>query len=546
MAEFIPELKQLIKKNQAEATKEKLSGILDRPEEDQEAVIELLALASDKTALDLLSFLMDTIDEKHPVHARLYQLTSDRAHLNFEFVLLLLRHAGPDRLNQLTPLLKHILTRETKGTLLTQILRTVGILRMESLVDELAEFVFYDDQALRMEAVRALERIGTIKAVERLEQIAATRKCDQDILDALDVLRMGLPNQDSPAQPKEPEKEEPQEAPLAVNIDMLAAPRIEDRFKAFEYFSDNADQVAEALHTNMETKEPDLMVNLLRLAARTIPQDSLGDLLTLADRKGLESAVRFSVYTALAHFPELESTAQIVSAATDPAMYIRMAAVKVLDRHCSDYIIAEIKNKIESGTKTGEALGLTILDAKAERLIDALMNSDAFSFISSNYLERNAPVQVIDAYMNVLKKRNRNSTLRKYARVRQEREDTDRPVFVVIHPSTTFLDVYAKLIHGCGYEAHTFSGPQEAFEFIVSQKPAAIICDFFVRQMSALELAAEIRGLYTSEDVPIIISSLQKNFDKTSLEKDFEKAAINGFWEFPAKPSQIKSVAGTS
>ena len=104
---------------------------------------------------------------------------------------------------------------------------------------------------------------------------------------------------------------------MGYHVQLLASPKMEDRFKAFAYFADNGSKVASALHDNLETREPDLLVNLLHLTAKTIPQESLGDLLTLSEQKGLDNPVRFSVYTALSHYPEFESTAPVLKAVTD-------------------------------------------------------------------------------------------------------------------------------------------------------------------------------------------------------------------------------------
>ena len=568
MAAFIPEFEKILKTGDIEGTRDTLARILTLNEEDQQTVIERLALAPDNLAYDILFFLMNTMAPGHPLRPRLYQLVMDRAHINFKFCLILLNHTDPDRPGPLAHLIRHILSRETNRELLEDIFRAAGRLRTEYLVDDLAEFVFYDDPELRKAAVMALERIGTDKAVQRLEQIAQTDKCGQDILDSLAFLQgkrktpptpKPVPAVKSKPAPKPVPKPKPTQAakpgpasrpkpidpdkdPLGYHVQLLASPKMEDRFKAFAYFADSGSKVASALHDNLESQEPDLLVNLLRLTARTIPQDSLGDLLTLSEQKGLENPVRFSVYTALSHYPEFESTAPVLKAMTDPSVFVSMGAVRALDRHCSDYIVAEIKKKIESGTKAGETLAQIILDAGALNLIDALMTSDSFTYISSNYLESSAPVRVLDTWIALLEKRNRASTAKKFIRIKEKKLKEERPVIAVIHPSTTFLEVYARLIHNCGFTAETFTGPQEAFEFIVGRKPCAIITDFWVRQMTVMELAAEIRELYPVGEVPIIVSSLQRHMDRIDLSTLFEKNGINEFWEFPAKPSQIKSL----
>lgn len=557
MASFISEIERIIKTGQINS--ETLLPILNLDESRQQAVIEQLALAPDDVAYDILSFLMNTMGPGHPLRPRLYQLTMDRAHLNFKFSIILINHANPDHPGPMTHLIKHILKKETDKDIIKSIFRAAGRLGMEFLIDDLVEFIFYDDLELRKEAVRAMERIGTDKALQRLEQIAQTDKCDSDILDSLSFLKEKRKESFSaqsrekerpselpqlPRQAKPPEPGPSYQLPEDPNVRMLASPNIEDRLKAFEYFSDKSVEVADALHDNIDTQVPDLLENILILVGRTIPQESLGDLLTLTEQSDLENTTRFCLYTALSHYPELESTATIVKAVSDPAFFVSMAAVRALDKHCSDYVIAEIRKKIESGTKTGETVATTILDTCASRLMEALMDSDTFSYITSNYLESSAQIRTIDTWINILEKRKRIATAHKFARIRYNKSRAALPAIVVIHPSPSYTDIFSRLIHGCGFCAHTFSGAQEAFEFVVNEKPAGVITDFFVRQMRVTDLAREIRELYPGEEVPIMVSSLQRHLDKSNLSSMLQAYGINEFWAFPPKHSQIKSLVG--
>ena len=534
-----------------EINSDTLLPILNLNEDQQQAMIEELALAPDNVAYDILFFLMNTMGPTHPLRPRLYQLTMDRAHINFKFSLILINQTNPERPGPIVHLIKHILSKETNKDLLKDIFRAAGRLGMAFLVDDLAEFVFYDDLELRKEAVIAMERIGTNKALQRLEQIAQTDKCDSDILDALAFLKGKRKSQPAsqalkapkPAQPTPPKPAPTHKDPCKNNVRLLASPNIEDRFKAFEYFSDKNAAVTEALHDNLNTQTPDLLGNLLLLIGRTIPQESLGDLLALTEKPNLKNSVRFSLYTALSHYPELESTAPLLKAVTDPAIFVSMAAIRALDTHCSDYVVAEIRKQIESGTKAGETLATTILETCAPRLMEALMASDTFSYISSNYLESSAPVRAIDTWIRILEKRKQISSAKKFAIIRENRSRTDRPMVVVIHQSAPYLDVFSRLIHGCGLCARTFSRPQKALEFIVNEKPAGIITDLLVGQMRVNDLAPEIRALYPADEVPLMVSSLQRHLDKSNLSSIFQTCGINGFWEFPPKPSQIKSLA---
>ncbi|MGD9826301.1 HEAT repeat domain-containing protein [Desulfobacter sp.] len=203
MASFMSEFERIIKTGQINS--DTLSQILSLDEDQQQAMIERLAPAPDNVAYDILFFLMNTMEPTHPLRPRLYQLTMDRAHINFKFSMILINHTNPDHPGPITHLIKHILSKETDKALLKDIFRAAGRLGMEFLVDDLAEFVFYDDSELRREAITAMERIGTDKALHRLEKIAQTDKCDSDILDALTFLK-GKQKTPPVSQPREKAK----------------------------------------------------------------------------------------------------------------------------------------------------------------------------------------------------------------------------------------------------------------------------------------------------------------------------------------------------
>jgi len=541
MTEYIPTLRHLIKTSLMDQAKENLAILSSRPDKEKQEVIELLALTSDKIALDLLSFLLGSISLDAEIRDRFFQLATDRAHLNFKFAQILLEHGNRSQIIHSSPLLKHILSKETSGVLLNKIIRAAGKFKLETLIDDVAEFIFYDDMALKAEAIKALERIGTASACEKLEQIALTDKCDQNILDAIDVLKTSLLCDPVDKTCQKQARKNSETDSFKANMEILSSTRIKDRYLAYTYFSDKSSQVAEGLEASLDSPDHDLIINLLLLTARTIPQQSIGNLLALISEKKTDNQIKFAAYTALEAFPELESGAVGIKGISDPSMHVRMAAVKALEKHCSDYILAEIKNKIESGAKTGETLVHNILDVRANHLIESLMALDTFSYTAANYLEKSASLQVIDNFISILGKRNLKSTIKKFTRIRDKNAAIKRDTFIVINSSRTFLDVCARLIHVCGYSAQTFTSAQQAFEAILLKKPAVVICDLFLNEMTAMDFAREIREIYPQKELPILVSSLQKNLHRPELDAELKKAKLNGFSNFPPKSSQIKS-----
>ncbi|MFH2057360.1 MAG: hypothetical protein ABIJ59_00475 [Pseudomonadota bacterium] len=541
--DYLPRLKESLKNGKIGLAKTLLADLVSKHTHEKLEVIELLALTPDKTALVILSFLTSKEYKDPEIYDRLIQLVIDRAHLNYNFVLILLENGENQTINRAILLIRHILSKETDKELLYKIIRTAGKMQIEKLTDDFAEFIFYDDATLKSEAIKALERIGTSNACSKLIQASKTEKCDQDILDAIQVLSAN-------ALIEEPVEEmliapviqkEGTDQTYEQELDLLTSNDFEKRFEAFTTFSQKGPECVARLVKELDTDNHDLKINILRLIKRTIPVSAIARIFDILNQKNIESSIKFTAYSALESYPELKSGASVVHGLSEPALFVRIAAIGVLNKNLSDFVFAEIKNKIESGTTKGETLAKNILDARAEHMIERLMISDTFSYMASNYLARTAPIPVMDTFIKILEKRKLTATAQKYIAIRKERTIEKKKQFILISSSAAILNTYNKLISSCGFCALMFQNSQDAFEAIVSQQPDAIISDLFLDEMTGIDLARETRGLYTKNEVPIIISTLQKSLDKTRLQQEIDFIGITAICNFPATTSQIKS-----
>jgi hypothetical protein len=175
------------------------------------------------------------------------------------------------------------------------------------------------------------------------------------------------------------------------------------------------------------------------------------------NRGKTDASLKFAAYIALASFPELESAASIVKGLSESASYVQLTAVKVLEKNLSDFVRSEIKNRIKSGTKTGEQLAHIILDAQANSIIEYLTMSDTFQYITSNYLTNDAPVSVLKNYIHILKKRNLKFTVKKYKDILGKKRTGHQGIFVIISSANTILKTYEKLIYSTGFATLGFS-----------------------------------------------------------------------------------------
>lgn len=543
MSDYIRDLKTSIKKNKLEKTYALLKKLPSRHAVEKQEVLQIIALATDNAAFELLSFLTLQENQDPEIHERILQLVTDRAHINYRFVLILFENADHAMLTLLVPLFKHILIRETDRDLLSQVIRAAGKRNLPDLVDDLTEFIFYDDAGLKTDAVTALENIGNLDALEKLELSSRTEKCDQQILDAIGRLKTAINKKTDLGPSLEDRKKQKlaMEQKTRADIMGLCSPGITKRFESFARLTRKKVNVSNMLTQDDIFNNHDMMINLLWFISRTTPPDTINAVFDVLNHKKICNDIKFTAYNALEAYPSLGSAATVLPGIMEAAMHIRLSAVKVLDKNLTDYVRAEIKNKIESGTKKGEALAQTVLDAHARNLIEYLMISDTFSYIASNYLAKSAPIAVLNTFIDILRKRNLKSTARKYMDIKEKRQTGQTEPIIVISSSETILHVYSKLIFSCGLSCRTYLNTQEAFETVVFEKPAAVLCDLFLKDMTGFDLAREIRDLYSKKEVPLIISTFQKSLDKDMLENELKTSQANHLVEFPARTNQIKS-----
>ncbi len=531
MENFITRIKKSINESNIKKTKQLLKELKSLSFETKLEVLQIFALAPDIIALNLMPVLMqkEYIDEE--IYDRVVHLLTDRAHLNFHFILILYNTSDKEIISQMIPLMKHILSKETDFEILRETIKTAGRQRFETLADDIAEFIFYDETKLKAEAVKALERIGSDDAYENLLKAAKSSKCDQDILDSIEVLK-NKKEKTQTIRKKEATTQHSDDLSndIANLNNNLESNDIRIRYDNFSKLADLGSGISQVLIKNLESENHDIIINTLNLISRTIPKPLIPELFNLLRNKNLDKKIKFAVYTALDAFPELESTASAIVGIIDPLVHIRTAAIKVLDKNPTDFVIAEIKEKIESGTGLGKKIGESILDAHANNLIIQLLVSDAFSYILSNYLEKKAPLQVLETHIQIQKQRNLHASAKKYEKILKKKQKKERPCFIIISNSQIRTYLYTKILFAAGYDSKTFRNSQTAFESIMTDKPFAVICDLFLNDMIGLDLLKEIRDIHPEEELPIIFSTLQNDF----LDQDKNIIA------FPPNTNQIQ------
>ncbi|HKK99884.1 MAG TPA: response regulator [Desulfotignum sp.] len=488
MTDYLIQLKQMVRTERLEQCRSLLDRIGQQPETQKRQALELLALTPGA-------------------------------------------HAGA--------MLRHLLVRQTEETLLAGILHTIGKFRRRDMVTDVAEFLFYDNALLKTQAVRTLEKIASPHALSCLEQVAKTDKCDQEILHAIAGLKAAIADSRTPEH--DPGLQQQKTSEYKKNLARLGSRHPEKYCQAFAYFLHHGSQAAAGLTENLDSQNHDLLIRLLHLVYTTTPQTAAKDILALISRNRINSHLKFAAYDALQAFPGSGAADAAIRGLTDTASHVRMAAARVLEKNGSVRILSQVRSMVESGTKTAELLVQDILDARAAKLISALINTDTFFYAASNHLEKTACEPVLATFIRILETRKRRASAAKYRQILDAKTCEPRKTIVVTSLSRTYLDVYTKLVYAAGFRALPFTSLQDAFEAIVSQKPNAVVCDLFLHHISGFDFSREIRELYGKKDLPVIISALHKNQNKDLLADTMNQSGVTGFFPFPAAPGTIQS-----
>lgn len=111
--------------------------------------------------------------------------------------------------------------------------------------------------------------------------------------------------------------------------------------------------------------------------------------------------------------------------------------------------------------------------------------------------------------------------------------DTNSAVIAIIEDSDFIAEVISRLLKGSGYRTEIFASAEDMLEYIEKNKPIDLaLVDLTLPGMSGFELIRKLRKTYSSEALPIIVTSSNKD----SISKT--EAFLIGANDYLTKPFQ--------
>ncbi|MBF0574162.1 MAG: response regulator, partial [Desulfamplus sp.] len=336
---------------------------------------------------------------------------------------------------------------------------------------------------------------------------------------------------------------------ITIDMQMFSSRAVEERFKAISYLLNpdldlkSNNEYLKQITLNLKSNDHDLVLNSLRLIAHISSDEILPDIYSFLNKKHSDPSLEHQAFETLCAFDNFSFTELMMGAIEKNAIHVRISAIKALNKNYNDPVYAKVKNRIETGREHGQKLVHTILDAQAKNLINYLLVSDTFADMASTYLAKDAPPSTLNNYLNILTNRGLKSTAKKIEfKADMGNKLQNKLRAMVISSSDTVQKIYEKLLLKNGYISIGFDSPEEAFEPISADKPDLIVSDLFLKDMTALDFAREIREFYSKKDLPFLISTRQKDFLDLNLTDKYSDCGINSIFRFPEIVKEINEL----
>jgi DNA-binding response OmpR family regulator len=98
------------------------------------------------------------------------------------------------------------------------------------------------------------------------------------------------------------------------------------------------------------------------------------------------------------------------------------------------------------------------------------------------------------------------------------------------------LNIYKATLHELGFEPVLFEFPAGALEWLAKEKPALVLTDLNMPEISGIDLTRRIRTTYTAEQLPVIMVTTQSDV------QDHEAAAAAGVNSILIKPFNAQTL----
>ena len=422
--------------------------------------------------------------------------------------------AGELKFDEATPVLITLLGQTRDYGTIHLIIDNLGLIGDPESINTLTDYLYAADRGLIIAAIHALGQVGTATAMHRLAERMGT---DTEL--ELIILAIFAEVQD--------------QVSLEKLNDTLRSHYAHMRIFAKDELVRIGAKAVPVLIENLKENDSDLLIHTLNVLGEIGDDSAIMPIRTLLNSVPRNANVRFAAYEALALLPLRKGAYTLAAGLTDSEDHVCIAAARAIDRNFNEILAAGIKNMVRNEGDEARHIVKIVVNAQVDKVFLSLAGEPAFQEMALLYLPHTHQ-DIRNQYVALL----RDKGMEEFATAIAGGE-TDRRMRLkvcAVDDSRMILNIYKATLHELGFDPVLFEFPAGALEWLAREKPALVLTDLNMPEISGIELTRRIRALYTADALPVIMVTTQGDV------QDHEAAAAAGVNDILIKPFNATSL----
>lgn len=427
---------------------------------------------------------------------------------------IMIETAGELKFEEATPVLIDLLAQTNATGTIKLIIENLGLIGDPESINTLTDYLYAADRELIIAAIHALGQIGTNTAMHRLAERMGT---DNE----LDLIILGI------------FADVQDQVSLEKLNDTLRSHYAHMRIYAKDELVRIGSKAVPVLIENLKEGDSDLLVHTLNVLGEIGDESAIMPIRALLNTMPRNPNVRFAAYEALALLPLRKGAYTLAAGLTDAEDHVCTAAARAIDRNFNEILAAGIKNMIRPQTDESRHIVKIIVNAQVDNVFLSLAVEEFFQELALVYLPH-AHRDIKGHYVTLLQEKGLDDFAAKIAG--EELEGKTRIKICAVDDSRMILNIYKATLHELGFDPVLFEFPAGALEWLAKEKPAMVLTDLNMPEISGIELTKRIRTMYPADSLPVIMVTTQSDV------QDHEAAADAGINALLIKPFNAQSL----
>ena len=401
---------------------------------------------------------------------------------------------------------------------INQIVEALGEIGDPAAVAPLSDFLYSGNRALIISATKALGKLGTPTAMMRLaERMGTDNQLDLLILDIFARV------QD------------------AVSLDKLNE-AVRSHYAHLRTYAKKTltaigPKAVPLLTENLLFDDADLRIHTLNVLGDIGDPAAIAPIRKLLHSHPEDANVRFAAYEALGLLPLDRGAYVLTHGLSDPVEHVCIAAAKAIDRNFNEIMAAGIKNLAGACDEDARRIIRTVISAQARNIFLSLVSEEPFQGMALDFLAR-AHQDIRDFFYAVLKEEGYSDLALKLL-VPKEKKAAARKRICAVDDSRMILSIYKSTLHELGFEPVLFEFPAGALEWLETNRPAMVLTDLNMPDITGIDLTRAIRKTFAKEELPVVMVTTQNEVNDNRAALD---AGVSDIIHKPFTAESLRAV----